>query len=422
MRHLKIFLIIAIAATSLMVAFSYPHTQVVEVASSQEQPSIPHPAPAFSVLDKLHEGDDLLIATPLKVGTKDIPYKEVRINRDGSKTTTTNQKFAEPEKEIALKLLNLETGDIDIAVITKRGADLISPSNYKIEVMERSSGIRWNKWNTHFRVIEPSNWIVLKNKYPEISYENVKKQVKNKAGKLQTVTVRQQVVEEIIYSPYSDDLHLPELVDGGKEYIDSVVASAQAELIRFGVKSRTLPDQLVGALEVLPARFFKRIPLLEQSDLGEFVLDPQKTADRVRVIIKLNAERAYSLTCSKANACGWVQFTPKTYQAIRKAYPLAKLDSDFERGAANHLNSMKAAILLYDYNLQGFVSRHGKSILYDPRLEEYLAAGYNGRPTTASASLKAAISKGLGDWTQKLKLETKGFMTKLRYLQGEDAS
>lgn len=418
-KSLKFFLLLLVLAWGWE-KLVWPRTTVVEVANSQQAEASSLAKPVFSILDKLGEGDDVLQNIPLKVGTKDIPYVEKRLGREGEKAAVTNKKFAEPEKEIALKLLNLKTGQIDTVKIIKRGAELISPENYKIEVMERPSGIRWNKWNTAFKVAEPADTIVIKNKYPDMEYATVKRKVKNKAGKLVTVSQKERVIREIVYSPYSPDLHLPELVDGGREYIKEVVASAQATLALRGVRSRAFPEKLVIEIPALSADNFERLPLMEQSDFGEFLLDPLKTMERVAVILRANPGTAYAHTCSKADACGWIQFTPKTYQSIRKIYPEAELNPDFESGAANHLNSMLAAILLYDYNLQGFISRHGQKVVNDPRLSEYLAAAYNGRPTTASKSLKASISKNFPDWTNKLKLETKGFIAKLRYLTAHD--
>ncbi len=389
---------------------------VIEVAQPQNALASESPLPFFSILDKIKEDNELLRTIPLKVGEKNIAYVENRFTRDGEKVLFKRKDLAEPEKEIALELLNLESGQTEVIKITKKGAALIAPENYQIEAVERSSGIRWNKWNTHFKVTQPANTIVIKNKYPEIEFQMVKQRVKNKSGKWQTVSVKQRTIREIIYAPYSEGVHLPEMVAGGGQYIKDVVATARAELTQKRVKSLAMPGKLVTEVSVLPARFFERLPLLEQSDLSEFLLDRKRTMERVQVILRANLGMAFANTCSSASACGWVQFTPTTYKNISKAYPEANLNPDFEKGAADHLNSMMAAMLLYDYNLQGFIERHGEKILRDSQLEEYLAAAYNGRPTTASTSLKASISKNLPDWTGKLKLETKGFMTKLRFL------
>jgi len=49
-----------------------------------------------------------------------------------------------------------------------------------------------------------------------------------------------------------------------------------------------------------------------------------------------------------------------------------ELIKDFKTGAADHLNSMKSAILLYDENLKGLIKINGQKVLTDPKLEEYL--------------------------------------------------
>lgn len=397
----------------------WPQSTVIEVAQSQEQvvPMATFQSRSF-ILDKLDEGDDLLKAIPLAVGTKDIPYVETHLSRNGEKIAIKKKGFAEPEKEIALKLLDLETEQVEVIKIIKRGADLISPPGYKIELVERSSGIKWNKWNTPYRIIEPHHNIVLKNKYPEVAYETVKKKVKNKNGYWVTVSERKRVIKEILYSPYSDDLHTVELVESGAQYIKSIVAEARQQLTRRGVKSKAFPDKLVTDVATLGPENFERLPLMEQSDFGEFLLDPKTTHERVQVILALNPGTAYMHTCSNANACGWVQFTEKTYQkVVRKNYPEAQLIPDFKMGAADHLNSMMAAILLYDYNLRIFMANHGKNIVNNPgRLAELLAGAYNGGTARVTGSLRAAISKSLSEWTGKLKPETKGFIIKHRYL------
>ena len=105
-------------------------------------------------------------------------------------------------------------------------------------------------------------------------------------------------------------------------------------------------------------------------------------------------------------------------------YPSARLVTDFVSGAADHVNSIKAAILLYDYNLRGLIKSNGQKVLQDPRLEEYLAASYNGSPSRATKSLSASILSSVADWidalTSKkggLASETRGYLVKLRYLQ-----
>jgi len=387
---------------------------------------------SWTLLSKLNEGDELLEKIELSVGDKDIVYYEDRITRNGEKISIAKKMFKEPEKEIALKLLDTSTGEIKVIKIQQRGAELISPFGYKIEIVERLNGIRWNKWNTNYKVVEPVNYIVLKNKYPaEVEYTTVKKTVTDKTGKKKNISQKQKIVKGFVYAPYSEDLHTPEIIEAGRQHIKLIVQNAFDELSKKGIKSKIFPDKLVSEIEALPPRFFERLTVLEQSDLGEFTLNPQKTTERVLVLIGSNGQNAFSKTGSKAGALGWIQFTSSTYKIISKSYPAAKLIKDFEKGAADHLNSMMAAILLHNSNLSELVKSHGEKVLKDPRLEEYLASAYNGGASRVNSSLRASASYGLKDWAscllpkkiQKkscLFQETKGFVFKLRTLQAND--
>jgi hypothetical protein len=203
-----------------------------------------------------------------------------------------------------------------------------------------------------------------------------------------------------------------------------MVSQALSELRTAGVKSRALSSSLVSDVFGSHAHFFEHIPLLEQTDLTEFQIDPANTIERALVIIGANGSGAFNATCNSSAACGWLQFTPGTYAAIVKNYPAAKLIKDFKTGAADHLNSMKAAILLYDENLKGLISARGVQIVNDPKLEEYLASGYNGAPRWVHKTLQAAVVSGIQDWinaltpkTGGLKSETIGYLVKLRWIQ-----
>ncbi len=372
---------------------------------------------SWSLLEKMSEKDDLLRDLSLSVSTKSLDFYESRISQNGDKVSMSRKKLSEQNKDIGMKIMNTDTGEVRVIKVSikvqKDGIELIAPVGYQIDIVERTSGIRWNKWNTLYKISSPQGWLVLKNKYPDLTGTTQKVTIKNKAGKKITVSKKVFTVEEFIYSPYSGELHTPELVEAGREYLKSVVREAMTDLKDNQVSFRALS-----------LNFFARLPILEQTDMTEFEADPQITVDRVLVLIGANKDVAFKKTGSKAGALGWVQFTPKTYSSLRKAYPSANLIADFAVGAADHLNSMKAAILLYDYNLTDLVRKHGNKILNDPRLEEYLAAGYNGSPSRASLSLKASIVANLSDWIDSLSSkrgglanETKGYMAKIRYLQ-----
>jgi len=367
----------------------------------------------WTLIEKLDEKEEELLATPLWLGAKTVIFYEDRVSGSGN---ITRKKIKDEERDVALKILNFESGEvrvikIRISITAKEGLKIINPSGYKIELATRTNGIQWNKWNSIYKITEPENWIVIKNKYPEWETKKGKK-----------------VVEERIYVPYSSGIHVPEVVEEGREHLRLITQKAFEELAVSKVYSRAVPGQLISDVPGLLQEMFKRLPLIEGMDFSEFLTDPQMSYERVLVLIGSNKERAYYWTESSAGARGWLQYTPKTYGDMRKLYPSAELIVDHKTGASDHVNSMKAAILLHDYNLSLMIKKFGTKILSDPRLEEYLAAAYNGKPTWAHNSLKATISRGLPDWvntlsaTRKdslggLRNETKGYIDKIRYLQ-----
>ncbi len=379
---------------------------------------VPTP-PVWTFKDKIAEAKSMLTGMVLKVGLSDITYTEDRIT-PGSISKKT---IKEPEKEIALGILNTDSGEVKVVKISKRGADLIAPSNWAISITPRANGIRWNSWNTAYHVDQgpdSGHYVVIANLYPDEKNTPVTKKINGKK-----VTTVQQTISYKFYAPYSPDIHRPELVNAGQRYLHDMVGQALAELQTAGVSSVAVPGSSVYDAWKDHASFFEHIPLLEQSDLTEFIFDPQTTTERIYTIIGANGDGAFANTCNSSSACGWVQFTPPTYKSISKLYSKAGLVSDFIAGAADHKNSIKAAILLYDYNLRGIIKSNGQNVLQDPKLEEYLAASYNGSPSRATKSLASSIINAVEDWVNALSSkkggladETRGYLVKLRYLQG----
>jgi hypothetical protein len=391
-------------------AFSLMNGPQISIFNSPSPTPIP-----WTIKDKISEAKKLLDGITLKVGTTDITYTEDRI----SPTSITHKTIKDPEKEIALAALNTTTGEISVIKITKHGAELIPPPNWSISITSRVSGIRWNSWNTAFHVDSPENYVIIANLYPEEKNTTV---TQKKNGK--KVSFVNQTIKYHFYSPFSPDILTPELINAGEQYVHDMVAQALSELQAAGVGSAAIAGATVYDVWKDKAVFFERIPLLEQSDLTEFMLDPENTTQRIYTIIGANGDLAFANTCNSSSACGWVQFTPATYKTIVKTYPKAGIISDFITGAADHENSIKAAILLYDQNLKGLIKSNGQKVLQDPKLEEYLAASYNGSPSRATKSLTASILGSVEDWinalTSKkggLASETRGYLVKLRYLQ-----
>lgn len=380
------------------------------------------------VIDKLHEKDDILAATELKVGDQDIEYSEDRIAFVDGKISIIQKKQKDPEKQIALKVLHKDTCLVEIVVITKRGDELVAPSGWEIDPVVRSNGIRWNYWNTEYAVKKPGNVIVLKNKYPNIVEKKVTERVRGRDGIWRKVTRTERAIEPIVYAPYSRSVHTPDVVAKGREHVQTLVKRAMDDLRAKKVMSRAYPDKLVADVPAMSATFFERLPIIEHADMTEFTLEPQRTTERVLAIIGLNGTEdsnvAFAYTGNTAGASGLLQFTdngkpgkPGTYTSVSQKYPKAKLNPDFAEGAKDHVNAMKAAILLHDLNLEYLMKKYGAGIATDPRLEEYLAALYNASPSSVTKSLTASLSQQATEWTDKLLRETKGYITKLRYLR-----
>ncbi len=381
----------------------------------------PEPIGSWNYLDKLYEAENLVASSSLtlKVGKKDIIYYENRIGQSASgNIVVSRKKISDPEREIALVILDTKNGDLNLIKITERGNDLVLPAGYKIENYERSNGITNNAWNTCRQITVPENRVVLLNVWPHYITQRVAKVTKDKRGKTITTYKNVEVVENVTYAPYCEELHLPEFVESGKNYRKSIPGQAFELLRERGVKSKAFPDKLIADVAYLKPEYFERLPLIEHMDYGEFKLDSKISAERVDVILGTNTAQAYNLTVSKAGARGWLQYTRKTWNNMRNNYKSAQLPV-FELGASNHVDSMVAAILLHDTNLKAAIDKFGQSILSDPnQLEEMLAASYNGGTFYPHAALRASILQSLEDWLIKpMKIETRQYIEKLRYVR-----
>ncbi len=390
------------------------HSQVIEV---ERQDATPLPAnPQWRLTEKIQQARAMLNNIQLAVGTTDIRYFENRISRTAQGTlTTTRVPEADPERAIALVLMDKVTGELHLVNITKHGAQVLAPDGYSISVVQRSNGIAWNGFNTHF---DPGDqYIVLANAWPIISRTSVPIKVKDRNGRIVTRSRTEQTVEPFVYSPYSQGIHLPELIELGSDHIALAASRAFAELSR--VPSRAVPGKTIAEVWLPRRAYFELLPIIEQTDLTEFIPDPRHASERVLTLIGANVDKAYAKTGSPAGAYGWVQFTSGTWKEIRSKYPTALLPGDFKAGAADHVTSLKAAILLYDDNLKKLIGTYGDRIIDDPHVEEYLAASYNGGTKRIMDSLNAALARHASDWTDtsKLRSETKGYMVKIRTLR-----
>ncbi|MEK7514908.1 MAG: hypothetical protein AAB608_00805 [Patescibacteria group bacterium] len=363
-----------------------------------------YPTDAANMRTLLAQAEALLKDAPISVGELPLTYAEQRIVNNGGGPAVVNREFTDVERQLALAVLDKKSGEISIVPVIKRGADVVASDGYRISIAPRANGIAWNYWATQFVIEEPKHRVVIMTKFPLSDTVRVGRATETR-------------IEPILYTAYTEELNDRAFIEAGARYVADVVAQARDELRAQGVLSRAVSGKLV--VDVLPADIFQRIPFLEQGDLLEVLVDAEYVARRVLGTLGYNGSRAFAHTESSAGARGWLQFTdnairtqPGTYSQLRKLYPKALLESDFEKGASDHVNSMKAAMLLHDENLAYFMRGLEEEIISDTRLEEYLAAAYNGPPARALTAIREA-KKG-EDWIAELAPETQGFITKLR--------
>lgn len=344
-----------------------------------------------SILEAIYQGRTALEQMEISHSDAIAGYKEKRNLPSG-----TANEFGVTDyqwKEIALQLMNLETGQVKYIKIMKVLDKLIySGHDFRLELEGRPTGSFWNGYNTAYKVTQPSNWVILGNKYKRYN-------------------ARTGAVKDVIYSPYSQSLHRPNFVRAGKEYLREDIVEAIKRIKK--IKPPNINLSIFARGDKWVAGAMERIALIEQSDpyeviefnKGKLNLNP---FERVYVTIFLNQELAFSPTVSTADASGLMQWTKGTWDnVIRKTYPWAGLPN-FETGSIDHVWSIMASILLYNYNLE-MLSREFKTNILDWREpEHYLAACYNGGPS--------AVIKAIG-WALARNAAPKRWRIRLRQLQ-----
>ena len=162
-----------------------------------------------------------------------------------------------------------------------------------------------------------------------------------------------ETARPIVYLPYNDDTLDPLFVSGGKEFLLSTARRATEDLRLAKAPSVAYPGTLLA--DVVPAEVLTTLAVIEQTDDADFVRKNAAAFDEVLSHYGLKREEAYRYSVSSAGALGPMQFTNRkgkgTYAMVVKRCPEAKLDPNFERGATDLLNAMKAAVCLFDIEL-----------------------------------------------------------------------
>jgi hypothetical protein len=209
----------------------------------------------------------------------------------------------------------------------------------------------------------------------------------------------------IVYLPFTADTLDPEFVSGGRDFLLATARAAIAELREAGAPSSAFPGEWLA--DVVPAELIAALAVIEQTDDGEFRSKGDEAFHDVMSQYGLKREEAYRYSVSRAAAIGPMQFTNRrgngTYALVVRRCREARLIPDFERGATDLLNAMKAAICLFDIELRQMPAGI-RAAYWDNKaaLGVFPVAAYNGGPRNVTRL--ARVVRRLGVDVEDLRL------------------
>ena len=192
-----------------------------------------------------------------------------------------------------------------------------------------------------------------------------------------------QTAKPIVYLPFTEDTFDPGFVSGGKDYLVATARKAIEELRLAQVPSAAFPGTLLA--DSIPLSVITTLAVIEQTDDTDYVGKQALAFDEVLSQYGLKQDEAYRYSVSSANAIGPMQFTNRrgngTYSLVVRRCRGAKIDPNFERGATNLQNAMKAAVCLLDLELAAMRKDIRLAYLTNPSvLGIFPVAAYNGGP------------------------------------------
>jgi hypothetical protein len=208
-----------------------------------------------------------------------------------------------------------------------------------------------------------------------------------------------QTAQPIVYLPFTEDTYDPIFVTSGRDYLLFTARKAMGELREAQVPSAAYPGELLA--DVVPAEVITTLAVIEQTDDADFVEDEDEAVSKVLSQYGLKLGEAYRYSVSSAAAIGPMQFTNRrgngTYSLVVRRCPEARLDRNFERGATNLLNAMKAAICLLDIELSQMRADIRQAYRGDPAvLGIFPVAAYNGGPRNVKKLYRVLNRTGVG--------------------------
>jgi hypothetical protein len=190
-----------------------------------------------------------------------------------------------------------------------------------------------------------------------------------------------ETAKPIVYLPFTEDTFDPAFVSGGKEFLLTTARKAIADLRAAKVPSAAFRGELLA--DVIPPQLITTLAVIEQTDDGDYVQKQDLAFDEVLSQYGLKREEAYRYSVSRAKALGPMQFTNRkgngTYALVVRRCSGARLDPNFESGATNLLNAMKAAACLLDLDLADMRDDIRSAYRANPEvLGIFPVAAYNG--------------------------------------------
>jgi hypothetical protein len=281
--------------------------------------------------------------------------------------------------DVTLAVWNSRTNEIQYLEASKNGTKLKfvdAPDAYSVSV-KRSNGV-----NSTF-VVDSGERIVVAVRYPIFKDISVSK----KKPKYE--------LHDVVYTPYSDSLHTPEMAAWGKNVLRLEIDAAYEALRSSGVRSRAFPDRLMA--DVVDPYLVEGIAIIEHVGLPALSgPNAQEAMDAFYVTMGGNQDKAYIYARSSAGALGLVQFIPSTYAMMAKRKEL-NLVTDFTKGMSDPVNAIKAQIAYLDAILASMPLSVKDLHYVDPaRVDEYLAASYN----TGETRVKRAIAQWGDEWSE----------------------
>jgi hypothetical protein len=211
-----------------------------------------------------------------------------------------------------------------------------------------------------------------------------------------------QTAKPIVYLPFTEDTFDPGFVSGGKEFLVATAQKAIEDLRAARAPSAAFPGELLA--DSIPLQVITTLAVIEQTDDADYVNKQSVAFDEVLSQYGLKQEEAYRYSVSSAKALGPMQFTNRrgngTYAAVVRRCPEARLDPNFERGATNLLNAMKAAICLLDLELSQMRADIRLAYRSNPAvLGIFPVAAYNGGPRNVTKLYRvlSRMKVGLGE-------------------------